>query len=231
METLETLSPLLRCMSDGLYCVDPDRKILVWNAAAEEISGYRAQDILGYSCADNILKHTDHSGCNLCCGSCPMAGAMRSGWASEAEVMMHHIDGYRIPVRVRCNAIKDEAGQITGGVEVFSDCTAAAVYKRNANLLAEMGMLDNLTRIPNGAFFDEMAENRAEEFVRYGWPFAALLLDIDGLEGCNEKYGREVGDMALRRRWRTTRRALTMWRGWRAEPLPACCATPISRWR
>lgn len=198
MKMAEALSPLLRCMSDGLYCVDRDRKIMVWNAAAEEISGYRAQDILGYSCADNILKHTDHSGCNLCRGSCPMAGVIRSGWASEAEVMMHHIDGYRIPVRVRCNAIKDGAGQITGGVEVFSDSTAAAVYKRNAGLLAQMGMLDGLTRIPNGAFFDEMAENRAEEFANYGWPFALLLLDVDGLGRCNDRHGQEVGDMALR---------------------------------
>ncbi|MFC1461815.1 PAS domain-containing protein [Verrucomicrobiota bacterium] len=39
---------------DGLYFIDRDRVITYWNKAAERISGFTADEVVGKSCADNI---------------------------------------------------------------------------------------------------------------------------------------------------------------------------------
>ena len=39
-------------LSDGVYFVTPTRQITFWNAAAERITGYQRQEVLGSSCSD-----------------------------------------------------------------------------------------------------------------------------------------------------------------------------------
>ena len=51
---------LLDHMSDGVYFVDRDRKILYWNEGAFRLSGYSSQELLGRSCQDDILCHVDY---------------------------------------------------------------------------------------------------------------------------------------------------------------------------
>ena len=88
-------------MHDGLYFVDRERRITYWNRGAERITGYSAAEVVGTSCADNILVHVDALGRQLCQGSCPLIAAMADGAAHEAEVFLHHKQGHRLPVWVR----------------------------------------------------------------------------------------------------------------------------------
>jgi diguanylate cyclase (GGDEF)-like protein len=44
---------------DGVYFLDRQRKIFFWNKGAERITGYQAADVMGRSCADDILCHVD----------------------------------------------------------------------------------------------------------------------------------------------------------------------------
>ena len=108
---------IVRSLHDGLYFVDRDRKIIYWNEAAEKISGFTASEIIGKSCADNFLTHIDGDDNNLCNGSCPLAITMQNGNLNEAEVYMHHKDGHRIPVSVRASTLRDNDGNIIGGIE------------------------------------------------------------------------------------------------------------------
>ena len=59
--TLEKASyeRVLENLHDGLYLVDRDRVITYWNKAAEKISGFTADEVVGTSCADNLLTHID----------------------------------------------------------------------------------------------------------------------------------------------------------------------------
>jgi PAS domain-containing protein len=70
---------ILENMHEGLYLVDRDRNITFWNKAAEEISGFSADEIIGRSCGDNILTHVDEKGNSLCLGLCPLARSMEDG--------------------------------------------------------------------------------------------------------------------------------------------------------
>ena len=57
---------ILDALPDGAYVTDCDRRIVFWNRAAEQITGWRRDDVLGHCCKDNILCHVDKDGHPLC---------------------------------------------------------------------------------------------------------------------------------------------------------------------
>ena len=89
---------MMNMLREGVYLVDLDRKITFWNKAAERISGYRSDEVLGSSCKDNILIHVDSTGRNLCNDGCPLHATMADREIRMADVFLHHRRGYRVPV-------------------------------------------------------------------------------------------------------------------------------------
>jgi PAS domain S-box-containing protein len=55
---------LLDQLSEGVYFVDPARRIQSWNRGAEALTGYAASGVVGRFCHDNLLNHVDAGGRN-----------------------------------------------------------------------------------------------------------------------------------------------------------------------
>ena len=51
-----------RRSAQACYVVDTERRILSWTAAAEQIAGYRAEEVVGRTCSDGLLWHVDRVG-------------------------------------------------------------------------------------------------------------------------------------------------------------------------
>lgn len=115
---------ILDSLTDGVYVTDPERRILFWNRGAERITGFCSGDILGKTCYDDILVHTDLRG-NALCGReyCPLHRSIVSGQSAEVPLILfaRTREGKRIPVQVSVSPIRDEEGNVVGGVEVFRD--------------------------------------------------------------------------------------------------------------
>ncbi len=184
-------------LRDGLYIVDMDRKIVFWNHAAERISGYSAEEVVGKPCADNILCHVDDIGLNLCCSECPLATTIESGTPHEAHVFLHHKNGHRLPVSVRVVPLLDDAGKVIGGVEMFSDDSFAAANEMRLQELEKLALLDGLTQLANRRYLDRELEARLEELNRYDIPFGVLFMDLDDFKRINDCYGHDTGDRVL----------------------------------
>ncbi len=204
MEQFDFYKGLLDEISDGVYFVNRDRVITYWNKAAEELSGYSGQEVIGRHCSDNILVHINDAGCQLCLDGCPLAGAMSDGAPREAHVFMQHKKGHRVPVCVRVKPVHDENDNIIGGVETFSDDSFDIALQDRVTDLERKSLIDSLTGVGNRRFADITLSTRLNELKRYCWTFGVIFIDIDDFKKVNDTYGHNIGDEVLKMLTRTT---------------------------
>ena len=50
---------MLDNLSEAVYCVDKERRILYWNKAAEQLTGYTSDEVIGCLCKEGPLQHVD----------------------------------------------------------------------------------------------------------------------------------------------------------------------------
>ncbi len=72
-------------LKESVYYVDTNRRIIYWNKAAEELTGYTSEEVLGKCCADNLLKHIDEDGNELCTTDCPLVNAIRENETKDKK--------------------------------------------------------------------------------------------------------------------------------------------------
>lgn len=193
----EFFQELLENLHDGVYFVDPERKITYWNKGAERISGYAAEEVVGSHCFAEILKHVDDAGTRLCQHGCPLSFTLADGETREADVYLHHKEGHRVPVHVRVTPICNQAVRVTGAVEVFSENSATVAALQRIRELQAMAYVDPLTGLANRGFTEVNLRTRLKEKERYGWPFGVIFADIDGFKAINDRHGHTVGDRVL----------------------------------
>ena len=150
---LSYLKAVLNSANEGIYVTDRDRRFLFWNRASEKITGYKAEEVIGKSCYDNILQHTDETGELLCLERCPLVKSMQLGRTYGPEVIsLKRKDGKRIMVEVMTSPLKGQKGEITGGIEVFRDVTER--IKRQRQLDRKKRELETvLENISDGVLF------------------------------------------------------------------------------
>lgn len=182
---------------NGVYFVDTQRKITYWNRAAEQISGYKAEDVLGKSCRDDILVHAMGSEI-LCNDHCPLIGTMECINPVGATVSLRHRDGYRVPVIVRCVPLLDEGNKIIGAVEVFEPAVVQEDITIRLKELGQIAYVDVLTGIPNRRYMEETLDDWLRAFRGKDWRFAVAMADIDFFKNVNDEYGHDAGDLVLK---------------------------------
>jgi len=93
----------------AVFIVDRERTICHWNAAAERLLGFRAQDVIGQHC----LKANR---CPECMTGC---GIAEHGRVAGARLALHRADGRPVALRKHAQAFFDADGTFLGGVEVL----------------------------------------------------------------------------------------------------------------
>lgn len=199
---------LLDHMSDGVYFVDRDRKILFWNEGAFRLSGYSASELTGRYCQDEILCHVDYEGRRLCLDGCPLSASIQDGVPREANVFLRHKDGHRVPVSVRVQPLRGADGTIVGAIEIFNDDSAETEARRKIEAMRRLAFLDHVTELPNRRFIEMSLGSAIAEYQVHHDPFGLLVFDLDKLKSINDSFGHATGDRALQQVSKTVVKSL-----------------------
>lgn len=106
---------VLESISDGVFTVDHEWKIMSFNHAAEKITGISRKEAIGRHCW-NVFRS------NMCQDECALKKTMQEGKAFfSSSTYIINSQKKRIPMTVSTSLLKDKNGNIIGGVETFRD--------------------------------------------------------------------------------------------------------------
>jgi PAS domain S-box-containing protein len=124
MDQSITTKIILDSIADGVFTVDRDWNITSFNRAAERIAGIAAKKAVGQKCFD--VFHA-----NVCQAACVLKDTLKTGKEIiDRPVNILNHDGKVIPVSISTAVLKDERGNIIGGVETFRDLSALEALKK-----------------------------------------------------------------------------------------------------
>jgi diguanylate cyclase (GGDEF)-like protein/PAS domain S-box-containing protein len=121
-------------------------------------------------------------------------GLLEEGhWAGE--IWNRHKSGRIYAENITIDVIRNESGQTTHFVAVFSDISAQKNAEQHLNYVA---FHDLVTGLPNRPMFEEECRRALSLAARQNANTAIFILDLDGFKAVNDTYGHAVGDALLR---------------------------------
>ena len=115
---------ILDSIADGVFTVDLQWRIVSFNRAAERITRIPRGDAIGQLCHE-VLR------ANVCEDGCVLSHTMTTGKPiRNMPVYIICADKKVIPISVSTGLLRDEKGQVVGGVETFCDLTVVQELRR-----------------------------------------------------------------------------------------------------
>jgi two-component system phosphate regulon sensor histidine kinase PhoR len=122
---------VIQSMADGVITVDGAMRITDLNRAAEKLTGYSREEALGHFCGE-ILRSS------MCGRECPLKLAMNGGAAISREAVLQNRSDQKIEVMLAASALRDDDGNLLGGVETFRDIAPFKLIENERRQLAGM---------------------------------------------------------------------------------------------
>jgi len=124
---------ILDSIADGVFTVDKDWNITSFNRAAEKITGMTEKEAVGRKCF-NIFH------ANICQTACSLRETLATGKEIiDVPVNILNYEGRLIPITISTALLKDERGNIIGGVETFRDRSAIEALRKEISRRYSVG--------------------------------------------------------------------------------------------
>lgn len=178
---------------DGIVTVDRQQRIHLFNAAAEEMFGYSAEEVLGKPLTALIptrsrARHDSHM---VNFAESPIGS--RQMFERGGRIFGLAKDGTEFPVEISIAKITvDGATEFTALIRDISE---------RAKLIDELkrqALIDQLTGLPNRRSFYEQSVHQIASARRHERPLSVLMIDLDRFKRINDTRGHPAGDMVLK---------------------------------
>jgi len=194
----EIYQTVLDNLQTGVYIVDRNRRIRFWNEGAEQITGYLRQDVVGRFLRDHLLTVGDGVKDLDLEQDDPINLAFRDGKPSIMDVSILHKDGYRVPIVLRTNPIRNSRGAVIGAAESCEKNRSASEWTRRQAGFADFGCLDSVTGVAAQSFMETHLRENLITFAEHNIPFGILLVQIDQMDQFRASRGPGVVTTILR---------------------------------
>ncbi len=129
---------ILDSIADGVFTVDLDWRITSFNKAAEKITGISKEEAVGRPCFEVFRA-------DVCKTDCTLSHTIHTQMpVRNMPVHIVRADQKVIPISVSTNLLKNEAGEVIGGVETFRDLTV--VHRLRRELLKQHSFEDIVSK-------------------------------------------------------------------------------------
>jgi len=173
---------------EGILITDAEARILDVNGMFTELTGFSRDEVLGRN--PRLLASGRHD--RLFYAAMWDALLARGHWSGE--IWNRHKNGQEYIERLNISAVRNETGQTTHYVGLFSDVTDQKHYQMQMEFMAQH---DALTGLPNRVLLMDRLEVTRAQVHRQGSQMAVAYLDLDGFKPINDQLGHDAGDQAL----------------------------------
>lgn len=187
--------------------VDIDGNVLMWNKKAEEMTGYKKEDLIG-SAKKWELIYPDQKQCKrMMAFTKKLISAGRTIKDLETEITTSA--GQKRTMSWSSTIIRDSYGKVTNSMFVGADVTDRKSAEkdlerlnnellRSNKRLNQLALKDIQTGLYNHHYLSEIIEPEFYRAKRYAHPLSIIMIDIDYFRSVNDVYGHEFGDLVLR---------------------------------
>ena len=187
---LRRFSEILEATPDLVAMVDAHGRFTYANAAARTRFGIDSDDTMSRMRAIDVYSPTSRA--SFLAEALPTANRL-GVWSGEIDLLLP--DGSEMPVSQVVVAHR----RPDGSIDYYSSITRDLTEKRSIELqLAQVGMYDALTGLPQRPLFVEALGAAMQGAMDDGTQVAVMLLGLDHFKLVNDSFGHDSGDLMLR---------------------------------
>ena len=175
-------------IQDAIVITGMDGNILRVNPAFEDISGYRAEEVIGKN--PRILQSGRHDKAFYQA----MWSELHKTGKWSGELTDRRKNGEIYPKHMTITAVYDDQHQVTNYVSVSSDISQRKLDEQQIHQLA---FYDSLTHLPNRRLLLDRMKQACAVSMRSGQYGALMFLDLDHFKTLNDTKGHGTGDLLL----------------------------------